>query len=480
MRLFDTDAGRVLQSVRQAFGSTQMSKNSTRPPGPTEVDSRLSVQLLGIVSVRRGQQSLALPKKAQGLLAYLALESGRPVPRDLLATLFWGSTATAQARQSLRQALAALRVALGHHSALIVADVEAVRLRTSSALMVDVTEFEAKARSTRLDELERAEEIYRGELLAGLQIPVEPFVDWLGIERQRLSTLRADQLHRLSEARSAVGDVKGALTAARQLTTHDPLREEGHRLLMRLLASDGQRSAALKQHATFAKLLNDQLGLTPDVETAQLAERIRAETNIVLPIRRAAEDPASAASKSQSIREEKISSSGRALPLPDKPSIVVLPFANLSGDASQDYFVDGLVDDITIALGREKWLFVISSPSAFAFKNRDEDPREIATKLGVRYVLRGSVRKCGRRVRVVVLLTDAVSGQFMWSDRYEDEADNVFELNDRLIAHLAAAIAPALRSIEIDRVQRQAPANLSAFELYLQAIPRVRNGFDRE
>lgn len=162
------------------------------------------------------------------------------------------------------------------------------------------------------------------------------------------------------------------------------------------------------------------------------------------------------------------------LPLPDKPSIVVLPFQNLSGDTTQDYFVDGLVDDLTVALGREKWLFVIAGPSARVFKDVEAEPAEIAARLGVRYVLRGSFRRVGDQVRVVAQLTDALNGQVFWSERFEDRVDHVFALQDRLAAQVAATIAPALRANEIERAQRKAPQSVTAFDLYLQALPLMR------
>jgi TolB-like protein/tetratricopeptide (TPR) repeat protein len=161
-------------------------------------------------------------------------------------------------------------------------------------------------------------------------------------------------------------------------------------------------------------------------------------------------------------------------PLPDKPSLVVLPFQNLSGDTTQDYFVEGLVDDLTVALGCEKWLFVIAGPSARAFKGEQDDPRAIAARLGVRYVLRGSFRRAGDQVRIVVHLTDALHGQQIWSERFEDQVDNVFDMQDRLAAQVAATIAPALRSTEIERAQRKPTESLTAFDLYLQALPRLR------
>ncbi len=161
-------------------------------------------------------------------------------------------------------------------------------------------------------------------------------------------------------------------------------------------------------------------------------------------------------------------------PLPSKPSIVVLPFQNLSGDTTQDYFVDGLVDDLTVALGREKWLFVIAGPSARMFRTPEADLGAVAAQLGVRYVLRGSFRRAADQVRIVAQLTDALNGQQVWSERFEDRVDNVFDMQDRLASQVAGTIAPALRSTEIERARRKAPESVTAFDLYLQALPRMR------
>ena len=442
-----------------------------------------SLVLFGSFALKRGDQIERLPKKAQGLLGYLAMHPGRPIARDQLATLLWGNTATEQARQSLRQCLTAVRTALGADAGnMLVADTASLMLLPADQLSIDVTAFESAARLSSADDLERASALYKGELLAGLHIPVEPFNDWLSLERQRLSVLRSDLLLRLAQAHATAGSLQAAITASRELTSHDPLREEGHRLLMRLLANAGQRTAALKQLAMLTRLLSEQLGIDPDTETTALADELRAGSPSRLGTPQLSSPPATTvAPRDESKPISTIRASQQLTPLdgpalPDKPSIVVLPFSNLSGDPAQDYFVDGLVDDITIALGREKWLFVIASPSAFAFRDRNSDLRDVSAKLGVRYVLRGSVRKSANRVRVVVLLTDATSGEFLWSDRFEDVADNVFELNDRLMTHVAAMIAPALRTVEIERAQRKPPSSLSAFELYLQAIPKLRTG----
>ena len=205
----------------------------------TDARLRLALDVLGAFELKRADgQLLRLPKKAQALLAYLALQKGRAIPREQLATLLWGNSATEQARQSLRQCLAALRNVLGAEaSEWIVADTASVLLAPSELLAIDVTAFEAACQSKTVADMERASALYRDELLTGLQIPVEPFNDWLTLERQRLLSLRLDLLQRLAVAKAEARDMEGAIGAARHVTALDPLREEGHRLLMRLLAS---------------------------------------------------------------------------------------------------------------------------------------------------------------------------------------------------------------------------------------------------
>jgi TolB-like protein/DNA-binding CsgD family transcriptional regulator len=163
--------------------------------------------------------------------------------------------------------------------------------------------------------------------------------------------------------------------------------------------------------------------------------------------------------------------------LPDKPSIVILPFANLSSDPGQDYFTDGMTEDITIALGRVPWLFVIASGSAFAYKERAIDFRQIGAELGVRYVLRGSARKEKSRVRITVELADASHGGHVWADTIDGDLDDVFAIQDRVTAQVSAMIAPALQLIEIERARRKATENLTAYDLYLQALPKFRTTF---
>jgi TolB-like protein/DNA-binding CsgD family transcriptional regulator len=161
--------------------------------------------------------------------------------------------------------------------------------------------------------------------------------------------------------------------------------------------------------------------------------------------------------------------------LPDKPSIVVLPFANLSGDPAQDYFADGMVEEITVALGRIPWLFVIASASAFAYRDRTVGVRQIGAELGVRYVLRGSVRKSAEQARIVCELSDAALGRQIWSERFEGELARIFELQDGVAASVSATIAPAVRSREAEHARRKPTSNSSAHDLYLRALPPHRD-----
>jgi TolB-like protein len=162
-----------------------------------------------------------------------------------------------------------------------------------------------------------------------------------------------------------------------------------------------------------------------------------------------------------------------ALGLPARPSIAVLPFANMSGDPDQDYFADGMVEDIITGLSRIRWLFVIARNSSFTYKGRAVDVKQIGRELGVRYVLEGSVRKVGNRVRITGQLIDAEDGSHIWAERYDRELTDVFALQDEITVSVVAAMEPNLRRVEIERVTRQRPESLDAYDLLLRALPDV-------
>jgi TolB-like protein/class 3 adenylate cyclase len=159
-----------------------------------------------------------------------------------------------------------------------------------------------------------------------------------------------------------------------------------------------------------------------------------------------------------------------ALPLPDKPSIAVLPFANMSGDPEQEYFADGMVEEIITALSRIRWLFVIARNSTFTYKGRPVDVKQVGRELGVRYVLEGSVRKAGGRVRITAQLIDALSGAHLWADRFDGSLEDIFELQDKVASSVAGVIEPTLQAAEMRRSAARPTIDLTAYDLYLRAL----------
>jgi TolB-like protein len=160
----------------------------------------------------------------------------------------------------------------------------------------------------------------------------------------------------------------------------------------------------------------------------------------------------------------------QAPPLPDKPSIAVLPFQNLSGDSEQEYFADGVVEDIITALSRMRWLFVIARNSSFTYKGRAVDVKQVGRELGVRYVLEGSVRKAANRVRVTGQLIDASTGAHLWGDRFEGALADIFDLQDQVTASVIGAIAPQLEQAEIERSKRKPTESLDAYDYFIRGM----------
>jgi TolB-like protein/class 3 adenylate cyclase len=168
-----------------------------------------------------------------------------------------------------------------------------------------------------------------------------------------------------------------------------------------------------------------------------------------------------------------------ALPLPDKLSIAVLPFANMSGDPEQEYFADGMVEEIITALSRIRWLFVIARNSSFTYKGQVVNVKQVGRELGVRYVLEGSVRKAGGRVRITAQLIDALSGTHLWADRFDGLLEDIFDLQDKVASSVAGVIEPAVQAAEIARSADRPTTDLTAYELNLRALPNCHS-WERE
>jgi len=172
-------------------------------------------------------------------------------------------------------------------------------------------------------------------------------------------------------------------------------------------------------------------------------------------------------------RETILRARAPALALPDKPSIAVLPFQNMSGDPEQEYFTDGMVEEIITALARMRWLFVIARNSSFTYKGRMVDVKQVGRELGVRYVLEGSVRKAANRLRITGQLIDASTGMHLWADRFDGGLEDIFELQDQVTSSVIGAIAPKLEQAEIERAKQKPTESLDAYDYYLRGMAAV-------
>jgi TolB-like protein/class 3 adenylate cyclase len=198
----------------------------------------------------------------------------------------------------------------------------------------------------------------------------------------------------------------------------------------------------------------------------------KALKNIDRPVHIYAAKPGNAASVSSA----SILGAKKLLPLPDKPSIAVLPFQNMSGDPEQDYFADGLVEELITGLSRIGWLFVIARNSSFIYKGRAVDVKEVGRELGVRYIVEGSVRKAAERVRITCQLIDTATGMHLWADRLDGRLDDIFDLQDQVTASVVGVIAPKLQLVEIERSKLKPTDRLDAYDYFLRGIAKLHEG----
>jgi TolB-like protein len=410
-------------------------------------------------------QVVDLPgQKDRALLAVLALPPGATHSRDKLAGLLWSDRGDPQARDSLKHSLTRLRQGFpSETSQPIIADRNSVSL-DSRGVTIDVATFEQLLREGTPAGLEQAAALYRGDLLDGIGIRDPAFEDWLLVERQRLRQLAEDALNRLMAQSMAAGAKERTADVARRLLALDPLREVACRALMQIHAEQAQTAQALKLYEALRDRLHRELGVNPEPETVQLYESIRQ--------RRTAPAPGVVGS-SPADTMARPDTAPAVLPLPSKPSIAVLAFQNLSGDPEQEYFADGIVEEIITALSRLRWLFVIARNSSFAYKGRAVDVKQIGRELGVRYVLEGSVRKAANRVRITGQLIDAATGLHLWADRFEGGLEDIFDLQDQVTANVVGAIAPKLEQAEIERAKRKPTESLDAYDYYLRGMAGV-------
>lgn len=286
----------------------------------------------------------------------------------------------------------------------------------------------------------------------------------------------------LAEFPSVVNAVACAVSIQSQMAGRNADRSDGHAMQLRIginlgdvvvegedLLGDGVNLAARLEGIAppggiaIAAVVHDQIGNRLDLQFESMGEQ--SLKNIDRPV------------KAYSVRLEGMAaeaSTKLSLSLPDKPSIAVLPFHNMSDDTSQEYFADGMVEDIITGLSRIKWLFVIARNSSFVYKARSVDVRQVGRDLGVRYILEGSVRRLGNQLRVTAQLVEAATGAHLWADRYDGAVGEVFDFQDSITERVVGIVEPSVRKSEIERSRRKRQENLDAYDLFLRAMPHLR------
>lgn len=395
--------------------------------------TRLRLKLLGDFAATDGNGAAVelSSRKCRCLLAFLCLNSRRSVPRERLASLLWSDRADPQARSSLRQALTVLRKEIGDGA--LAVDDERIELRDCES---DVEAFARLAASTDRHDLQQALELWSGNLLADLFIADPVFSQWLEAERSRLTELLKSALLRLM----ALSEAGERIVLAQKLVGLDCLREASHLALMEAYAEAGERARALGVYEELRNLLKAELGVAPAPDIEAFRARLLAEGKAQPPLL-----------------------SGPAV----KPSVLVLPFANLSGDASRQYVSDGITEDLISLLGRSSELNVVTR-NPLSLTASAATTGQLAQSLGADYVVRGAARAATAGLVVSCQLVDGVSGNVVWSERYERQAEDVFAVIDEVAVRIATALGSRLVSLGAKLAGRKPTDSWSAYDHFLK------------
>lgn len=407
----------------------------------------ISIQLFGKLSVfdPSGQPIPVVGAKTQGLVAYLALNTDMPPSRDRLTALFWGDRFTDQARQSLRQAIAKLkRMFEGAGDAIVT---EHDRVGFNPALVkVDAEELAQLAIDPSPDARRNAVALLQGPLLDGLYGQQAEFEDWIVSERERLARLSLDVLEKAAEDAMRTGNPKEALALGRRIVAMDPLRDAGQMVLIRILAQQGERAAAVQQFNAHQKMLQDELGVGPGPDLQRLMAEVRGESFFV--------DTASPP------RDE---ARGRT-------SVAVVPFGTLASGTEGAFLSAGLTEDITTNLSRFSWLDVHASVDMAGPRLTSAEMSALGQDLGLDYLIHGSLRTQGTQVRLTVQLAKPQSGQYLWVSRYDRTNDDPFALQDELSETIAASIEAELERLEGRRTRNVPFEQMNAWECYHRGL----------
>jgi adenylate cyclase len=403
----------------------------------------------GVSLARQGRLLKISSRKSQALLAFLALgapQSG--VSRERLCGLLWSESSEDKARASLRQALHELKLVLDLEvPGLLQAGRDMVGL--SGGLMTDVADLIERLRGKEIHPGLLGRKELTGSLLLGFDDLDPSFRAWLVVQRQAVHQEVTRGLERILRQEMAPPESRGE--AAEALLNLEPTHEEACRYVMHDAASRGDLAGALKIYKRLWDLVEEEFGSEPSEQTKALAVQLKMHA---LPT--PAIVPNVGVQASQQI-----------------PSLAVLPFSNFSGDPEQEYLVDGIVEDITTALSRIRWFFVMARNSSFTYKGKAVDVREVSRNLGVRYVLEGSLKRAGPRLRVTAQLIDGSTGHHVWAECYDGLSEDIFAFQDGITESVVGALEPSVRRAEIDRANRKPTGSLAAYDCLLRAMPLV-------
>ncbi len=391
-----------------------------------------------------GQKGPDLPRKTRALLAVLAVDDAKPVSRETLAELLWPGRGPEQSKNSLKEAIYGLRKPLRAHDVVITRD---GGLSLGAAITTDIATFRHLAGANELPTLRRAADAYAGSLMAGFRTPEDDFNDWLSLSRATLEKTALAVLARIADLCTANADAAGAMAAAERMFAIDRLDEEIHWRLLESCAAAGRRAEALRHYETIADALKRELGTTPGAKTRAIKQRLHQEMAPPL---------------EQEARPE-------PRPIGSPPPIAVLPFTQIGNETVPSHLADGIMVDTICQLAGLRELQAISHGSTMAYRDPAMDLRQIGRELGVRYVVRGAMRRQGTNLRLSTELVDAGTNAVVWARSHDTSATLDFADQDRLVAQIVNTLAPRVQELELRRIRGQRPENLSVYEKVLLA-----------
>jgi TolB-like protein/predicted Zn-dependent protease len=398
-------------------------------------------------------------RKAEVLLAFLALEPGVRHPRDRLINLLWSDRSEEQARNSLRQSLSAIKKPLASLKTMPLSIDRTTVLLDADLIEVDALKFEQLASQIESTSLSAAAALYTGEFLEGITIRDSATQDWLAYQRDRYKRLVVDTLTQLSAEQIAEQNFTAAIESGETLVDYDPFTESGWRNLMQAYDANGHRNHALLAYKRCCDFLLKELEVEPEAETTLLRDSIRVGTS---------EPMVQKATPARAERKAKTKLSPVQPNLIQANAILVMPFENLSNDAEQQYFSEGITEGVIVGLSTYPSLSILSRHYSFALQQQKSSLREMADQHGVRYVVEGSVRKTPQNIRITAQLIDTDNGEQIWGKRFDSAQDKIFDIEDELTRTIVANIKGKMDVADEGIAYLKPAKDMSSYDLLMK------------